>query len=237
MQTDSEMETAKDALTELGDTLVNEGRLTHADAYFVCTLLAEYYRAEADNESGSKQAVEFAWDLARQLTVHIDEKPEFDWLNAYFVARSTIRALHSDQMDYSMPPQTATDTPVHFDGVTAGDRAGEATERLANSINELADLTDMYVDMEEPSDARCGKPQDLRKFFTTLEKRYAHGFQYEILECSVGKRLIDTMVEYREDDEYTPYDLMTGGLFIEEWLEYRSKEIHHALRTTGTTGV
>lgn len=232
---DPQMETAKDHVGDLADDLVYDGPLTNADAFFICNLLHEYYSAEANDERGSKNAVDFAWDLARQITQEVDENPDFDWVNAYFVGRSAYDAIQTDCLEYEFTStREGVENPAHFEGFELSEDDGNTARTLGECANELIDLTELYVDFDGTSEAFFEKPRDLSMFFRHLGKRYAGGFHFEAIECAAGMQLSQTLIEYEKNDNYSKYDLLTGVRYLNDWLEYRAKELHHTLRTTGT---
>lgn len=239
MERDSEIERAQDMLMDLGDDLVYDGPLTSPDAYFILRLFEEYYKAESEEKLGSKAACNFAWALARDVANYVDEEPEFDWLNAYFVVSGMMnvprQALirEADDATESLDWDGSED-PSHFEKVTADDR-GETAETLAAAINDIVDLVEMYVDLDEPSDEPLEKRWRLASTFGTFQCRYAHGLHYEMREGSIGMKLIDeTLSKYKDGpDALSNRELLRGGRMVEEWLEHRAKQVHHAFRTTG----
>ncbi len=228
METDRDMEVAKDQLTDLADELTYNGPLTPADSYFICHLLSEYYSAESTHGTGNKHAVDFAWDLAHAVAEQVDKNPQFDWIHAYFVGRSQIDLIRRDCMDYTTgSARENTSSATHFSGFADGDC--DTARTLSESANDLVSLTQTYVDFNEPTDADIERSDELGIFFRHLSKRYAHEFESDMAESIAKMDSAPVVKEYMEDDEYSPYDLLTGGRFVEQWLEERAKEVHHAL--------
>lgn len=229
MYDDPDMDRAVEMVDAVASELVDSG-VSPADARFACQLLREHYEAASDREYGSRVSCEFAWRLAREIATLVEENPEIDWLNAYFIGKGVVDSFRRPDFEAGLPE--GHDDPHHPEWVT-GEARG-AAEGVEDALAEFVEVASLHVDLDEPIEeaGEMDRAALLAMTFGHLDTRYAHDLPDDMLESAAGMELTGVVSEFSEREGASRRELVMGGRLVENWLEHRCKNEHVALCVT-----
>lgn len=235
-----DVEEMKDILVGVTDDLVYEEQtVLPEDMFFVASLLEEYYNAKAHHEFGNEQTCDIAWTFAQEISGFVSEKEDFDWLNAYFVSNSlfdVVRKIYIDLDSFSLKSDGQIE---HFDSFgldVNGKTSGGPAEGFEESLREIQDVIELYVDLstESPeSEEEFGKSAHIAMILSSIQKRYAHEFPYEMMESNVKFKLTKLLTTVMQDDSISDREVYDGLRYVTTWAEHRAKHEHDILTFTG----
>lgn len=233
--TSDDVEEVKDMLIDIGDEFAWETQeILPEDMYFFCLLLNEYYGAQSKNESGSETVCDISWSLAREFNGIVQDNEKVDWLNAYFICDGLFNCVSHRLREYPSRDRTAPETVQHYSEFSFNAENLEHQDTSFDGMDELFDeireLLELYVDLDEDTDAKIPKARALQMFFSILSKRYAHDFtDADMIESIHGINLTQAYADMERDEETTDVELYEAVRLTRDWLELRMKREHEML--------
>jgi len=240
---DEEVETMKDILTDMTDDFVYESETIYPeDMYFILSLLEEYYQSKAENEFGSVNTCDVAWVFAREIAMIVSENDEFNWVNAYFVINGLYESAKSEFLDYGETYDWDSQKPIEhaaqFDIDCERIEADSEVDGFEEVFSEITKTLDLYITLpdepEESGEEEVSKLKSLIIYLSSIKKRYASDFMYDMLESSVSFQLVPLVTILVKEDFVSQYELYEGLRIVRDWTENRAKREYNML-SVGTS--
>lgn len=216
------MHRAEDMVDEAVTSLVGDC-VTPADARFACRLFEEHYNAVDPDEYGSVDACAFGWELANRIAGMVEDDPDFDWLNAYFVGTNVVEVLDESE-GAALPDEDWDGHPDWIDIEAQGVGAD-----IKQALNEMRDTASLHIDLDEDlDDYPRTRAAVIATTFRFIGKRYAADIPDDMMESFNIAEILRWVLDVTEDG--LPEDeALRGARLVEDWLRHRCRKQHEAL--------
>jgi len=222
-----------DALVDLCDRIVYEQNYVYPeDMFFVLLLLEKYYKGLSRDEDYT-QICNIAWEIATFTTDFVESNHNFHWINAYSVLSQNynrkLREMTTHAIEFECPSYSHYSTPEQTVDLH------ESAKTLSETINDITEIIQLYrnglsedastEEMDEINDTEAiPNKREISLHLHTLSKRYASGFEYDIIESAYGMELINTVIiKHEKDDSVSNKEVCKALDLIVEWTNQKAK--------------